>query len=653
MLKYANKVVFQYISILVFVVFLGALFFIFSRLYVHSLFESMDKHLLLLQTQSDKIENVGYLLEKINSDILSLSANTQNKAKRKILEDDIQTYVLKIDTHISSLKFILGKEALNEFGVEHGFTKEYLQTLSLVKPMLQKMLNNNDKIMKLLDTRDEFLAKQNHDLRSIALEIRKFNSQIPQETMNIQRVVFKSKSLLDTDIHVFSRLIEEKKDYYFYVQTVLYVGVVLVLLILIKIIASHIMKLYQRIEKRLYIDELTGLGSRYACIKSLEESKNAVIILIDIDKFRSVNELFGIETGNEVLQKLSQLMLEFTKVYKVEVYRVSADEFIFLVEKEQNNIAYFGKIATEFSKYYRLHQPYISTISDSIELEFTFGISEGKDSFAKAEMALEYAKSNNLMYKSYSSDIDITQSLKHNIHWKKEIKQAVEENNFVPFFQPIVDKQGKVVKYEVLARLQKIENEKNIYISPAKFLDIAIKTKYYNYISKMVIFKSLITCKEKNVDLSINIGKKDILNLEFLKELKEKILELNIAKKLTFEIIENEDIRHNQYLKNFLDEFREVGVSFAIDDFGSGFSNFSFILDIAPDFIKIDGSLIKDIDSSKNSYELVKSIVAFSHALGKQVIAEFVHSKAVFEIAASLEVDLFQGYYFSEPKETI
>jgi EAL domain-containing protein (putative c-di-GMP-specific phosphodiesterase class I) len=109
-------------------------------------------------------------------------------------------------------------------------------------------------------------------------------------------------------------------------------------------------------------------------------------------------------------------------------------------------------------------------------------------------------------------------------------------------------------------------------------------------------------------------------------------------------------VRTNKYLKSFLEEFREIEVNFAIDDFGSGFSNFSLILEIAPDFIKIDGSLIKNIDTDNNSYELVKSIVAFSHALGKKTIAEFVHSKEIFEIAKSLQVDLFQGYYFSEPK---
>jgi EAL domain-containing protein (putative c-di-GMP-specific phosphodiesterase class I) len=165
----------------------------------------------------------------------------------------------------------------------------------------------------------------------------------------------------------------------------------------------------------------------------------------------------------------------------------------------------------------------------------------------------------------------------------------------------------------------------------------------------MVIFKSLDMAKEKNVQMSINISKKDILNSEFLKELKEKIKTLGIGNQITFEITESEDISHHRYLKNFIVEFRDIGVKFAIDDFGSGFSNFSFILEVSPDFIKIDGSLIKNIDSSKNSYELVKSIVAFSHALDKKVVAEFVHSKEVFDIAYELGIDLFQGYYFAQP----
>lgn len=651
MLKYANKIVFRYISLLVIIVFLGALFFILSRYYVNSCFEKMQMHTQLLQVQSDKIENISYFLEKIHSDTLGLSANTKAQEQRKILEQSIQNNVLKIDKIIVSLKFLLDNSSLEKFGIQYDFSPSYLRILALIKPMLEKVIAKNYVIIDLLEKRDSFLKQKDERLIKVAYAIKHFNTQIPGEISNIQKVVSKSKLLLDTDITTFKKLVEEKKKEYFYTQFIVYFIVIIVMLFVLRLIASHIIKLYDKIEKRLFVDELTGLGSRYAFVKSLEQSKKPKVILIDIDKFRSINELFGIETGNEVLHKLGILMQKFSKIYKLEVYRISADEFVLLKEEGGKNALPCKRIINEFLNYYKNNAPFIGRVSDTIELEFTFGISIGKENaLAKADMALEYAKLNNLMYKSYTSQIDTTSSLKHNIYWKKQIKEAIQENNFIPFFQPIVDENGKIVKYEVLARMKKIQEGKITYISPSQFLDLAVKTKYYTALSKMIIFQSLNLCSKKNVSLSINIGKKDIVNLDFLKELKEEILRLEIAQKLTFEIVENEDVRTNKYLKSFLEEFREIEVNFAIDDFGSGFSNFSLILEIAPDFIKIDGSLIKNIDTDNNSYELVKSIVAFSHALGKKTIAEFVHSKEIFEIAKSLQVDLFQGYYFSEPK---
>ena len=95
--------------------------------------------------------------------------------------------------------------------------------------------------------------------------------------------------------------------------------------------------------------------------------------------------------------------------------------------------------------------------------------------------------------------------------------------------------------------------------------------------------------------------------------------------------------------------FRALGVRIALDDFGSGFSNFNYILTLAPDCIKIDGSLIKNIHQDTKSKEMVKAICSFSKSLGITTVAEFVHNKEVFEVAKEIGIDYFQGYYFAEP----
>jgi len=122
-----------------------------------------------------------------------------------------------------------------------------------------------------------------------------------------------------------------------------------------------------------------------------------------------------------------------------------------------------------------------------------------------------------------------------------------------------------------------------------------------------------------------------------------------MGSRLIFEIVESEDIDNYEAMKLFVEDFKALGVRIAIDDFGSGFSNYKRIFDIAPSFLKIDGSLIKNIDTDKNSYELVRSIGSLTKALDIKIIAEYVYSKEIYDICHKLGVDEFQGYYFSEP----
>jgi EAL domain-containing protein (putative c-di-GMP-specific phosphodiesterase class I) len=118
---------------------------------------------------------------------------------------------------------------------------------------------------------------------------------------------------------------------------------------------------------------------------------------------------------------------------------------------------------------------------------------------------------------------------------------------------------------------------------------------------------------------------------------------------IILEILENDNIEHYHLLTKKLVQFKQVAAKIAIDDFGSGYSNFSHIIGISPHYLKIDASLIKDIDTNRKSYEMVKAIVQFAKSLHIKTIAEFVSSKEIFDITYALGVDEFQGYYFGKP----
>lgn len=145
-----------------------------------------------------------------------------------------------------------------------------------------------------------------------------------------------------------------------------------------------------------------------------------------------------------------------------------------------------------------------------------------------------------------------------------------------------------------------------------------------------------------------------ILKISLFTKIEEYfITHSGVGQRAVFEITETESIENYDDVKSFIKRFREYGVKIAIDDFGTGFSNFEYILEIEPDYLKIDGSLVKDIDTNSRSYTLVEAIVQFSHRLGIKVIAEFVHSQTIFIMLKDLGVDEYQGFYFSEPLENI
>lgn len=155
--------------------------------------------------------------------------------------------------------------------------------------------------------------------------------------------------------------------------------------------------------------------------------------------------------------------------------------------------------------------------------------------------------------------------------------------------------------------------------------------------------------REIGKNFSINLSFADIQNEHFVNQLFKKIQKYHVGSQLIIEIVESEDAQDFIIVQTFVKNIKKLGVRIAIDDFGSGYSNYAHILKIMPDYIKIDGSLIKDIDKNENAYKLVESIIFMSQKLGIKTIAEYVHSKEVFEITKKLQIDEFQGFYFYQP----
>ncbi len=404
------------------------------------------------------------------------------------------------------------------------------------------------------------------------------------------------------------------------------------------------------VEFMFYHDSLTGLKNKNALLEDIENENFTAVLILDIDNLQDFNDFYGLSGGNKVIESFADALESSLDDNLYSVYHFHNDKFMLRMKNKNYDINNFEKDIKELILKIDNFKFYLDEANEPIFVDVTIGISFEQDyAIEKAMMALKYAKKGKRSYAVYKKLIDRGEASKESLFWKDEIKKAVNDDKIISVFQPIVNRDKQIIKYEALMRLVQIEDSKEKLISPFFFLDTAIKSRQYSKLTNIMVEKSFKIMKENRKDFSINLSFEDINNSATIKMLKDQIEKYQVGKQLILEIIESECLEDYVVVKNFIKDFRELGVRIAIDDFGAGFSNYMQILEIEPDYLKLDGSMIKEIDKSKKSYEFVKSIVGLTKALGITTIAEFVHSQEVFETCLELGVDQYQGYYFSPP----
>ncbi|MDD5400438.1 MAG: EAL domain-containing protein [Sulfurimonas sp.] len=403
------------------------------------------------------------------------------------------------------------------------------------------------------------------------------------------------------------------------------------------------------IEHQFYYDGLTGLENRRRLTEKLEEKKNSFLMIINIDSFQEINDLYGNEAGDTILKDFAGFLKE-NMFGGNALYRLHSDEFSYLCDKGMD-IEEFKIFASMLSEKIS-HKNFKIDGNNEVSLSATFGISYGYETLLEnADIALKIAKKNKKDFLVYDETMHMVKEYEKNFEWTKRLKKAIEEDKIVPLFQPIVDcKTQEIIKYEALIRMVDANGS---YIAPIHFLELAKKNKLYHQLTKIMIEKTFQKFQNLPYSVSINISVEDILNKDVNKFIMDKLKESSIGEKIVFEIIESEGIENFDQVLEFINSVKKYGVRISIDDFGTGYSNFDYLMKLKVDYIKIDGSMIKSVDTDNNSQMITKTIVNFAKNMEIKTIAEFVHSKNVFMKVQELEVDLSQGYYFGEPTDNI
>ncbi|WP_428738466.1 EAL domain-containing protein [Sulfurimonas sp.] len=400
-----------------------------------------------------------------------------------------------------------------------------------------------------------------------------------------------------------------------------------------------------------YLDELTGLKNRNALLEYIKTNNEYTLFVLDIDHFSNINNIYGYLVGDQILKNITQY-LQKLKPSHGEIFRFDGDKFAFLtdytllkIEKEelcQIVISFFNDIEIFHNE------------ETAIKTFFSIGVytGSGYNLINYAYLALKEAR----RYKRNSFklfDIDSTYiktQLKNN-DWISNVRRYIEEEKFVLFYQPIFNnKMDKITKYECLIRIAYGSS----YITPDNFMYACKVTGILELITRFVITTAFAKFENTEYSFSINITSDDI-NLGYLENLLlERCKKHNIApSRVILEILEDITTLTEPHMLSQINSLRQKGFQVALDDFGVENSNFARLVDFKPDYVKIDGLFIRDLDQNWKSQVVVQSIVDFCVLCDIDIVAEYVHNEAVFKKVREYGIKCSQGYFIGEPQQEL
>jgi len=424
---------------------------------------------------------------------------------------------------------------------------------------------------------------------------------------------------------------------------------------------TELMNAQEKLNYLAYYDELTGLPNRYYFKEQLEKvlidnspAHRAALLFINLNRFRTVNESLGTDTGDVFLAVIAKRLKGYCEPRKRLVSRVGGDEFAILITDPKDS----SLIEDMAKTIHLLLQSPLKAKGFTFHIDPVIGISivneeieNGEQLLKNARIAMHEAQKNNLPYMFYSHDSD--KKLYEEIVLENDLRKAVERNELLLYYQPQINLDtGKLIGVEALIRWQ---HPVRGMIPPNKFIPLAEESGLIVQIGKWVIEEACRQMKDWLASgfscsrISVNLSRRqffqdDLVELvaEALKkaDLEPHFLELEITESMTMDV---------ERAITMLQDLKTLGVRIAIDDFGTGYSSFSNLHLLPVDQLKIDQSFIRNLSKDKTNEAIVGTIISLTHHLQLELIAEGVETTEQAEFLSRNQCYGIQGYLISKP----
>ena len=409
-------------------------------------------------------------------------------------------------------------------------------------------------------------------------------------------------------------------------------------------------------------DALTKLPNRILFLDRIEQAlknskhtgANISVMFLDLDRFKEINDTYGHEVGDKLLQLITKRLLKILREEDT-IARLGGDEFIVLLKglEKEEVIDIAENIIQSMQKPFLINKIEIYTT-------FSIGISsfpeDGKSSselLKNADTAMYKAKESG-KNNYYFYNAKMTELAFKRIELDKEMHKALENREFIAYFQPKIDaKEMKVVGLEALIRWQ---HPTKGLIFPNSFIPFAEETGFIDEIDNFMMkesMKQVLQWHKKGIEcgkVSINISSRQLNSKTYFQELKNTIDEIGIdTNLLEIEITETHIMNNPEYAMEILNKIKDLGISISIDDFGTGYSSLSYLKKLPVTKLKIDRSFIIDLPAGKEDIAIVRTIISLAKNLNLDIIAEGAETKEQVDCLVSEGCHDIQGYYFSKP----